>query len=81
MKRRPGILRKRTPGPRPGMTAERKATAQRLLKLQAEFGGGRKSFEHAVRAVFPKDDFHSAYQRAAKMVGDLRRSQRILGRK
>jgi hypothetical protein len=81
MKRRLGIVRKKNKGRRPGMTAEREATAHRLLKLQIEYGAGRKSFERAVRAVFPNDEFHSAYQRAAKMVSDLKRSQKNLGRK
>lgn len=80
MKRRAGYTRKRKPGPRPGMTEARKTSAKKLLQLQAEYGGGRKSFERAVRVVFPKDDFHSAYQRAAKMVGDYRRERKKLGR-
>jgi len=74
-----GPSKKRRVGRTPGMTKARKATAQKLLKLQAQFAeqsGTRGALKKAVAAVFPTGNASANYVTANKILGDYRKRSR-----
>jgi len=74
-----GPSKKRSVGRAPGMTKARKATAQRLLKLQAQFteqNGIRGALKKAVAVVFPTGNASANYVTANKILCDYRKQSR-----